>query len=283
MMEIKLENLPDALYIELPQKHHNRIWNRLLRKNTIIQIAKTQQIPIRNLYKWKEGNSGYPLSEVKKLLKLAKIKIDVISIKTQRDSKSIRNLKLPIKINERFASLLGHLFGDGGIDKQFQLHYTTNDINNVGEVKNLVKTIFGDVEFNEINYGNRVTLVYPKTLGIIVSHITEMSVGSKVDSDNRLSKNILDKMNYKMKIAFIKTFYECDGETNNIAIVQGCKYLDKPPTILLQIKNLLEDLNFKSVIIKPSSIYKITNKTRRRWVLRIADKQEKNKFRRLFF
>jgi hypothetical protein len=235
------------------------------------------------LYKWKEGNSGYPLNQLIKLLKLTQIEIKEISVKTQRDSKSIKNLKIPIKINEEFVSFIGHLFGDGGIDKQFQLHYTTNDIINTDEFKKLVKNIFGKIEFNQINYKNRITLIYPKTLGIIVSSIINMHTGSKVDSDIHLPKKLIDKMNNRMKIAFIKSFYKCDGETGKIAIAQGCKYLTKPPTILLQIQELLKKLNFKSVKIKPSSIYEITEKKRRKWVLRIFDKEEKNKFKKLFF
>lgn len=283
MMEIKLGDLPDALYIELPENYHSMIWDNLLQKNTVVQLAKKQKIPIRNLYKWKEGSSGYPLNQLRKLLNLNNIEIKEISVKTQRDSKLIKNLKLPIKINENFASFLGHLFGDGGIDKQFQLHYTTNNTRNIIEFKNIVKTIFSDIEFNEIYYGNRVTLIYPKTLGMIVSSIIDIHVGSKVDSDAHLPNKIIDKMSDKMKIEFIKNFYKCDGETGKIAIVQGCKYLTKPPTILLQIQELLKSLHFKSVSVKPSSIYKITGRKRRRWVLRVYDKEEKNKFKKLFF
>lgn len=282
MMEINLEDIPDALYIELSEICHNALWNKLLKNNTISEIAKYQKISIRNLYKWKEGNSGYPLVELKKLLKIADIRIKEISIKTQRDSKQIKNLKLPIKIDEKFVLFVGHLFGDGGIDKQFQLHYTTNDIDNINEFKRIIKDIFGDIEYNEIDYGSRITLVYPKTLGILVNSIIDTPVGSKVNSNFCLSDKIVSTMTNKMKTNFIRAFYKCDGESDKISIAQGCKYLNKPPAILLQIQKLLNDMKFMSAIIKPSSTYKTSSGVHRRWVLRIIDKKEKRNFEKLF-
>ncbi|NCO96656.1 MAG: hypothetical protein GW780_04190 [Candidatus Aenigmarchaeota archaeon] len=278
---IQLEEFPDTIYLSLSDSDHKKLWKNLLKNISIKQVAEEFKIPVRNLYKYKEGDSGYPLAILKKLLKKTKIKINQANIKTQRNSNSMK-IKIPIRITEKFTEFLGYLFGDGGIDHQFGVHFTTNDKKSLNQFDNLVKEVFGDIEKQEYDYGTRITYYYPKILGVLLSEIFKIPKGNKVDSDIEIPDDILNSMNSKMKRSFITSFYICDGCSDYIRIVQGGKNLEKPPKILTQIQEMIRSFNFNSAIIKPSSIYFTSKTKRRRWVLNISDQNERKKFKIIF-
>ncbi|NCN39313.1 MAG: hypothetical protein GW914_02925, partial [Candidatus Aenigmarchaeota archaeon] len=186
---IQLEEFPDTIYLSLSDSDHKKLWKNLLKNISIKQVAEEFKIPVRNLYKYKEGDSGYPLAILKKLLKKTKIKINQANIKTQRNSNSMK-IKIPIRITEKFTEFLGYLFGDGGIDHQFGVHFTTNDKKSLNQFDNLVKEVFGDIEKQEYDYGTRITYYYPKILGVLLSEIFKIPKGNKVDSDIEIPDDI---------------------------------------------------------------------------------------------
>lgn len=138
------------------------------------------------------------------------------------------------------------------------------------------------IEKKIYQYENRTTYYYPKILGILLSEVLKIPKGNKVDSDIKIPKNLFDIFNDQMKIKFVSAFYECDGDSRNLRIIQAGKSLTEPPNLLLQIKEILQDLGFASVMIKPSSIYSTSKTTRRRWVLYVTKREEKNRFISLF-
>ena len=212
---------------------------------------------------------------------MVSMKINQATIKTQRNS-NIMKIKLPIKITENFSEFLGYLLGDGGIDHQWGVHMASNDTENLDKFDYLISEIFGHVKKQVYKYENRKTYYYPKILGLILTNTFKISKGSKVDTDSHIPEFILDSMTQLMKKKFVTSFYECDGDSKFIRIIQGGKNLKLPPKILTQIKNILIEFNFNHVIIKPSSIYKTSKGERRRWVLNISNSIEKKEFRTLF-
>ncbi len=274
---ITIENVPEELYVELDNETNKKLWNSVLPR-TVIEISKELSIPIRNLYKYKERSSGYPLGELKKITNLAKMNLVKIVLKTQRDSKRLE-IKLPVKCSIEFSEFLGHLLGDGGIDQQLQVHYTTNDKRFLDRFDLLISKIFGKVDKKIYDYGTRKTYYYPKILGIILKSLG-FPEGNKVDSNIEIPDDVLVGFNNQMKIAFIRAFYECDGDSKQIRIVQGGK-INKKPNILIQIQKMLNELGFKSIVVEPSSVYVTAKGKRRRWVLKIKDKDEKNKFKQI--
>jgi transcriptional regulator with XRE-family HTH domain len=271
-------NLPRELYVEIRKEDHEKLWQSVS-SMSIKEVAEKIGVNVRNLYKYKEGNSGYPVNVLKRLINLTGITPEVTIIKTRRDSESIE-CKLPIYLDENFAEFLGYILGDGGIDSQLGVHFTTNRIEVLKRFIELVQQIFGNMKFQLKNYTTRYTVYYPKTLGVLLTQVVGLPRGSKVDSEAAIPDTLLNNFDISMKIKFIRAFYECDGFSKEIGIGQAGKDLDKPPKILIQIKTFLEDLGFTSVYLKKSTNYLTpkTKKLRSRWVLRIKSKEEKKKF-----
>lgn len=275
---ITLETIPDGMYLELLNEDNQKLWDGLTKIGTVQKISEIANVSIRNLYKYKEGNSGYPSKVMLEILRLGKMEIENVAIKTQRNSKRIR-LKLPVYITEEFAEFLGHLLGDGGIDHQFSVHYTTDDANNARRFDELVSKIFGQTEHKEYNNGKKITLYYPKTIGVLLSKVVGIPNKSKVETNACIPERILPDLTDEMKKEFVKAFYLCDGEKDYVRIAQASKSLTDPPKRLSQIKNFLEDIGYKSVIIKKSATYRIKNGIRKRWILRFSNKEEREEFK----
>ena len=271
---ITIETLPEEIYVELEKDFHNKLWENVS-SITVKKLSKELSIPLRNLYKYKETKSGYPLKHLKRFLAYTDLMPNNITIKPQRDAKRLQ-ANLPIKCSIEFAGFLGHLLGDGGIDKQFQVHYTSNREDFLDRFDYLLHKVFGKVEKKTYDYGTRKTYYYPKIIGQLLKSI-DIPVGNKVDSNASIPIKILNMFDPKMKIEFIKAFYECDGESKQIRIIQGGKVADTPK-ILIQIKNMLCEFGFKSVIIEPSTTYHTQRGEHRRWVLKIKNRTEKIKF-----
>jgi hypothetical protein len=276
---INVKNLPDALYVELSKEEQTKLWQKL-QGTSIKMLAEKIKIPARNLYKYKESNSGYPVRVLRKLTELANFKPEIVTLKTQRASEPIKNCKLPIKLDQCFAEFLGYLIGDGGIDFQLGVHFTTDDLEDIKKFKGLMRKIFGLIKFQFKDYKTRYTLYYPKTVGVLLTKTVYLPKGSKVDSDLAIPSKLFQEFDGSLKIKFIKAFYEADGFANEPGIGQAGKDLKNPPTVLLQIKEFLQSLGFNSACIKKSTNYETpkTKKLRSRWVLRIKDKEEKKKF-----
>ena len=274
-----MSNLPDTLYVELSKEDQRKLW-RKLQTISVKALAEKLKIPVRNLYKYKENNSGYPINVLRKLIELTGLTPEILTVKTQRASEPIKDCKLPICLTEDFTEFLGYLMGDGGIDFQLGVHFTTDNLEDINRFKELVQKIFGSIKFQFKNYKTRYTLYYPKTLGILLTKVIGLPKGSKVESELAVPEKLIQDFNDPLKVKFIKAFYECDGFATEIGIGQAGKNLEAPPKVLLQLKSFLEALGFSSSYIKKSTNY-ITPKTKKlrsRWVLKIKDKEEKKKF-----
>lgn len=278
---IALNEFPSTIYVGLEDELNQKLWKELLQKGTIKQIATKMNFRVRNIYKYKEGSSGYPLKILLKFLEEAKLEIRTAIIKTQRDSKPMK-VRLPLELKEDFAEFLGYLFGDGGIDHQWGVHLTTNNRGALQRFDELIKNVFGEVDRKEYDYGTRITFYYPKILGLLLTHTLKIPKSSKVESDIAIPEDIYENMNTEMKRRFIMAFYECDGDSKQVRIVQAGKNLNEPPQILQQVKDILQSFGFTSIAIKPSATYATAKGHRRRWVLNIRDMDEKRKFKALF-
>ncbi|MBI2674931.1 MAG: hypothetical protein HYX24_00610 [Candidatus Aenigmarchaeota archaeon] len=281
MITIALHEFPSAIYVGLEGELNQKLWDQLLQRGTIKQIAIKLELPVRNIYKYKEGNSGYPLKVLQKLLREANLEIEKATIKTQRDGKQLK-VKLPMELREDFAEFLGYLFGDGGINHQWGVHLTMNDKEVLHRFDALIRKVFGEVERKEYDYGSRMTFYYPKILGLLLNQTLRIPKSSKVESDIEIPEDLYESMNQEMKRRFIMAFYECDGDSKQVRIIQAGKKLDEPPRVLRQIEAMLQSFGFATIEIRPSSVYRTSKYERRRWVLNIRNMDEKRKFKELF-
>ncbi len=79
---------------------------------------------------WVKFNRAIPLSKLKKLARLAGIDLmniekDILSLRQHFRGGEI-SIKFPLKIVEKVGSVVGHILGDGSIDKKYQQIFFSN-------------------------------------------------------------------------------------------------------------------------------------------------------------
>lgn len=260
---------------------HQKLWIKLLTKHkTISNVAKVFKLNIRQLYKWKENVSDYPLSALINLSKSVKLPLKLDYIKTS-NSHVMKDPKMIFKRSCEFIEFFGHLLHDGGIDNRYGVHYTTNSKTRVyaERFENLVKCCFGEISVERRVEKNKITLYYPVTLGYLITNIFKIPKGSKVKNDIGIPLFIKNSSKEK-KWLYIITAYLCDGMKDRIAIASSSKYISNPPQLLKDIKTMLNSVGISSADIKESHIYKTKKGLHRGWILRILDTQERAIFKK---
>lgn len=269
------------LYARMSTEDHKRLWRRLLQKYRSIQkIAERFGLSVRQLYKWKEGVSAYPLESLEELC--GDLGMPIQKLEFIKTTKASDLLKDPVFNPDptEIVEFLGHLLFDGGIDKKHNVHYTTHSKLLAKRFRYLLKRCFGTIVVREKTFGRRVTLYTSVVIGKILEAGYKVKIGSKVKNDVGIPEVVMRTKNAEIIWRFISAAYICDGIRERTAIAIASNDLDSPPRLLEDTKRLLEKLGFKSVEIKGSNVYKTKDGMHRRWVLRIFDKNEKAHFRR---
>ena len=265
---------------------HKKLWEKLLKKyESITNIAKVFKLNIRQLYKWKELKNNYPLIVLINLAKDVNLAFKLEYIKTRRFSDIIKNPKLGFHESCQLIEFFGHLLHDGGIDKQYGVHYTTHSKKLADRFENLVKCCFGEMNVERKEYKNKTTLYYPVVLGYILNGTFKIHKGSKVKNDIGIPSFIKNSSKEK-KWLYIITSYVCDGINKRVAITASSNSIYEPPQLLKDIKYMLNMLGINSVVIKESYVYKTKKEEEHKaWILRIIDRKEKiifNKYLRKY-
>lgn len=267
--------MSDNIYAMAEGDFHTQLWKRLLKKGTVKQIASRLKLSSRQLYRWKEGEACYPLSALIKLCDLARMKPRIAYIRTQRDSKALYQPKAITKLNKEFSEFLGHLLHDGGIDKNWRVHYTSDEQPLLDRFRYLVEACFGHTEAKSRPSGAATTLYYPAILGYLLRDIG-LPKGSKVESDVSIPRTIKTKLTTKnLIIPYVVVAFRCDGESGRARMALASKDVGRPSKLLRDLKEMLRRLGYKSLRIVPSMIYKTKQGLHRRWVLSLESKQEK--------
>ena len=260
---------------------HTKLWKRLLKKGTVKQTASRLKLSSRQLYRWKEGEACYPLSALIKLSNLARPKPRFEYIRTQRDSEALYQPKIETKLNKEFTEFLGHLLHDGGIDKDWRVHYTSDEQSLLNRFQHLVETCFGRTKVKSRPSGAATTIYYPAILGFLLRNLG-LPKGSKVESDTSIPKPIKAKLTTrKLIVPYVVAAFRCDGESGRARIALASKDVEKPSRLLRDLEEMLRRLGYKSLRIVPSMIYKTKQGLHRRWVLSLEDKQEKQSLLKL--
>ncbi|KPV63904.1 MAG: Replication factor C small subunit [Candidatus Bathyarchaeota archaeon BA1] len=156
---------------------------------------------------------------LRKMLKLTNVSIsEVESSVTLLRGKSGRvfRISLPIRVNENIASLLGHSFGDGGIDHDFAFKYVNKEPRLLERVQAATKSIFNDIEakvYFKANMGElRYEYKYPAVVGHIL-HILGAPVGSKVKQEIDIPKWLF-LSSKTIRTSFIRSIYDDESTVN---------------------------------------------------------------------
>lgn len=195
--KIKLEfNSPHKIVDELNN-------SRFAKKNKIILV------PAR-WYEWFIFQESYPplwvICYLNKKMKrsINEIEQNIIIYKQKHVPKinSIKNPKLPLKIDPLLTSFVAHLFFDGSLPKDGKgVYYNQKSQTIAKNVINNVKFVFGDVYYS-IKKDHREVLKcrFPRIIGETCKSVYNIkSFGTK---DSRISKLIFE-LNEEHKLAFL--------------------------------------------------------------------------------
>lgn len=267
--------MSDNIYAMAEDDFQTRLWKRLLKKGTVKQIASRLELSSRQLYRWKEGEACYPLSALIKLSDLARMKPRLAYIRTRRDSEALLQPEIGVELDKEFAEFLGHLLHDGGIDKNWRVHYTSDEQSLLNRFRQLVETCFGRTKVKMRPSGAATTLYYPAILGYLLRDLG-LPKGSKVESDVCIPKPIKSKLTKrKLIVPYVVAAFRCDGESGRARIALASRDVEKPSRLLRNLEEMLRRLGYKSLRIVPSMTYKTKHGLHRRWVLSLESKQEK--------
>jgi len=251
--EIHLFDLPlNELHIELKDDYRNKVFITCLEKyKTWRNFARILKENIRNVIRWKNGTRNPPINVLFKIVNLG--------ISTQEDMENniykikkcggfIKNPKFPIIINGDLAQIIAAVFCDGGITKDYGVHYTNKDIKLISSFKESIQKVFGDVDLISEYIRKEVQIyqiLYSGVLGIILNKIFEVPKRSKITMDTPIPSTIMNGNKAVLK-SFIKRCFDDEGWVNN-SIGLGRSIMSEKlksregPIFLQDLKYLLEN------------------------------------------
>ena len=227
------------------------------------ELAKLLKISYPFLVHLRRNTYSVPLNMILELANLSKISLEevqknIVSIRTRAGIGIMA--KFPIKENEKIASLIGHVFGDGYVGrKKKQFEYSNNNPNLIKEVKNQIYDLFCISPMTE----NQSRIGYPAIIGEILESFGA-PVAPKIYSDDLIPEWILKSEKYK--ITFIKAFFDDDGSVMlsnnyrakglNLNVIRHINQKETLYKLLEQIRFALQELEIYAGKPKISLEYK---------------------------
>ena len=277
--EIHIWDLPtEKVYIQFKDKFRENFFNKAYNKfnnwrvlGEFLDVPRGDTTIARN---WKNGMNCYPLDIIFKIGELINVKkeeieknIIQIRCKTKLDKrggnsgKPINNPKLPIKIDENFIEILGHICGDGSIPTKYskkgiKLLYVNSEPKLIVSFQTLVKEVFGNIKptiyiRKGIEYGNKYnrpnySMQYPTILSLFILSVFDY----KVKEDMNIP-DFINKTSLKEKGSFLRALFDDE------ATLKMDKRGRKSITISLKPKKPLEDIHklINNIGINTSKIY----------------------------
>jgi len=222
------------------------------------------------IYSWLNGRTTIPFNKLIQILEMSNYSLEdvekhIISIKCGRKKGEIHP-KFPIIIGRELGSIVGHILGDGSIDKIFnQVFYSNSNKELLQEFKGSMDTIFGIkpriwvqeeacfgrtkwmkriTDFNEIPNGHNVGLFYPRICGIILHGV----LGKFACGKNKFITNQIKNSNMQFKIGLLRAFFDDEGSINSSS--HTLRIVQDNIEILQDLRLLLFELNINSNEVK---------------------------------
>ncbi len=268
------------MYAEVDERFHDQLWHAILDKSTVAQVAEQLKLNVRQVYRWKEGEILYPLSSLQAICNLVGVKPVITFIRTKQGTVPLYKPKLEQQLTPELSEFFGHLLHDGGIDSGYNVHYTTDDSKMLNRFKRLVEICFGKTKIRQRPDGLATVVYYPAILGRLLVRNFDLPTGSKVQSDVGLPIQIKRGLNNaELIVPYIASAYYCDGNhSGDMRISLASRSLTRPSKLLLDFRDLLRALGFRSSKITGSTIYQTQDGKHRTWVLRLSDSSERRRF-----
>lgn len=245
-----------------------------------------------NMITWIRFNKFIPLEKLILLEKMTELGWDEfeknsISLKSVSGAKAF--ITFPLKLDEKLGSIVGHILGDGSIDKKYlQVFYSNSDKNLLKEFSKNMEEIFGILpriwmqktstfegttrwekrleNIDELKQKRNGGLFYPSICGILLNSIFE---NFAIGEEKFITKEIVNT-NKKFKKGLIRAFYDDEGSVGSKSI----RLFQDRKEILLHFKRLLEEFE---IITKDVKVYK--KREKERYYLDIHRKSNLIKFR----
>jgi len=264
--------LKDASKSEFPYK------NNLFAQNIFCPINKNKHIST-TIYGWMKGYRTIPFSKLIKIVELSNYSWEDICKNLIFIKAGIRkgevSPKFPINIDYKLGSIVGHILGDGSIDKRFHsVFYSNSNKELLIEFSEYMEGIFGIkpriwvqdapnygktkwlkriTNFNEIPIGHNVGLFYPKICADILYSILEKFA----EGNNKKITSKIKELNLSFKKGLIRAFFDDEGSVNSSNY--SVRFHQDRKDILEDLINILKELNIKS---NPIRSYNKKNKLR---------------------
>lgn len=248
------------------------------------------------IYGWMKGYKTLPFSKLVKLIEISNyswkdVEENLIYLKAGIRNGEI-NPKFPINIDYKLGSIVGHILGDGSIDKIFHsVFYSNSNKELLEEFSEYMEGIFGikpriwvqDVpnygktkwlkrvwDFEEVPEGHNVGLFYPKICADILYSI----LGYFAEGNDKHISNEIKGLNLNFKQGLIRAFFDDEGSVNSKNYT--VRFHQDRKDILEDFITFIKELGIKS---NPVRSYNKNNKIR--YYFNITSFNEYSKFYRL--
>lgn len=241
-----------------------------------------------SVYGWMTGYRTVPFSKLIRIMdssdyKWRNVEENLISIKAGIKGGEI-SPRFPIKMDMELGSIVGHILGDGSIEKKYlQPFYTNSNISLIKEFINNMEHVFGIepriwlqksgnfksktkwvkriYSLRDISKNYQIGLFYPRICGILLHNILgKFACGNKKEITEQIKKS-----NKNLKLGLIKAFFDdescVDHKSQMLRVFQDNKQL------LDDLKDLLSEIGIDSNPIrsyvkrdKPRHYFNITKR-----------------------
>ena len=214
---------------------------------------------------WKKPNRFIPLSSIKKIVSKRKLDWDkiekkIIAYKGPNLSNIITNPKLPIIESPELFAIIGHLIGDGSVNKNGIPIYTNKDKTLIENFHKLVNSVFGNIQGKLYKTNSDC---YQYTSSKIISDLLYSFYKIKFDTYNSRIPKRVEKLPPKFSILLIKALTDDEGSVD----------LNHRITLFLRNKYILKSI--RALLIKKlgfSNISSVIQKTKLDYYLAIRSK-----------
>lgn len=241
------------------------------------------------IYRWYSNKRAIPVSDLPLIMSLSKTSWKEIEKNLMYIKVGSTRIKpcFPIKVDEKIGSIVGHILGDGSIDKKYQQIFFSNSekellkefLNNMKAVFNAPVRIwmqrasnFGNTHWDkrldsieELIEGRNAGLFYPTICGLILNYkFDNFAVGK-----NKNIANHILKCNKYFKKGLIRAFFDDESTVTEKSI----RVFQDKKEILERIKELLIEFYIDSGEIKAT-----IKKDKKRYYFNIFKKSNLKKF-----
>jgi len=210
-----------------------------------LRMKPTDKYLSNTIYGWVKYGKSIPLKKLSILIKLSGVGVEEVERNINFISTGRTKLLFcsPIKIDEKMGSIVGHVLGDGSIDKKYrQVFFSNSNKELLKEFANYMECIFNvkpriwmqkDPEFGNTHWDKRLLsideladgrnggLFYPTICGLILNVIFD---NFAVGKDKEMTSKII-KSSKEFKRGLIRAFYDDESSVGkkNIRLFQDKK------------------------------------------------------------